>query len=442
MRRFTGRVDDGAILNPMPNPTPSKSSASSPSPAVKAALGLIESGGESVRGAAIRTGANRSTVRYYLRKNGWKGGGARQSRDVGGEPNSLTRNRDGSISASAIGKSPEDVLRAHGLDPDEYVELSVRVTDGGTEDKPISWVRVNARKKLDLLQAPDLASFKPRPYAKAQETDDNFFATGNVAFLADPHCPFMNEACFRATLSYLEHEQPSLVVHLGDAGNYGHLSKHRDHARFAELSNDTIDAIGRYFFDCREAAPDAQHIFLPGNHDARVLYYMQDYAEKLSGVRPARLPSEEEDPEECITFRRLYRLDDLGIELIDEDWKLASYPIVRELSARHGYLTGNNAERKLLETHGRSQVHGHLHRGEIVYRTKHDPLDVRVAMSVPTLAQVKNDGLGYNPDPDWTPGIGVAHVWDDERFVVSIAPFIDNELLLPDGRRFSGKESV
>jgi hypothetical protein len=432
-------VDIGAIVKSMPKPASSQLSKTSDH-RVARALELIESGW-STRAAVDSTGANRSTVRHHVRRRGIKPGFGSSAVPAAPETHERKTEKDGSITVSAIGKTPRQVLESHGLDPDEYIELSVRITDGGTEDKPVSWVRVNARKKTEFLRLPDLGSFEPRKFKHAQESDDNFFAHGNVAFLADPHCPFMDEPCFRATLAYLEQEQPGLVVHLGDAGNHGHLSKHRAHPRFAELSNETIDAVTRYFYDTVNAAPDAEHIFLPGNHDDRILYYMRDYAEKLSGVRPGRLPDENEDPEEAITLKRLYRLDDLGIKIIDQDWKLASYPIVRELSARHGYLTGNSAERKLMETHGRSQVHGHLHRGEIVYRTKHDPLDIRVAMSVPTLAQVKNDGLGYRPDPDWTPGIGVAYIWDDERFVVNIAPFIDNELLLPDGRRFSGEET-
>jgi predicted phosphodiesterase len=432
----TTAVDTDATVKSMAEQTSPDAPVSSSHPAVERALELIQSG-SSVRGSCRETGANRETVRYHMRRRGIS---ASPAPAASPEREEVKNEPDGSVTVSAMGRSPEDVLRAHKLNPDEWTVLSARITDGGPNPEQ-SWVRVNARRNIELLRTPDLGSFEPRKFVKANETDDNHFAHGSIAFLADPHCPFMDEACFRAALSYLALEQPSTVIHLGDAGNHGHLSKHRNHSRFGEMSNETIDAIGRYFYDCVLAAPDAEHIFIPGNHDARILYYMQDFAEKLAGVRPARLPGEKDDPEECITLRRLYRLDDLGIKLIDEDWKLASYPIVRELSARHGYLTGNNAERKLMETHGRSQVHGHLHRGEVVYRTKHDPLDIRVAMSVPTLAQVKCDGLGYRPDPDWTPGIGIAHVWDDERFVVGIAPFIENELLLPDGRRFPGAEA-
>lgn len=58
---------------------------------------------------------------------------------------------------------------------------------------------------------------------------------------------------------------------------------------------------------------------------------------------------------------------------------------------------------------------------------------------IPGVNEVKSDGLGYQPAADWTPGIGLARIFDNSKFVVSIAPFIDNELLLPDGRSYVGK---
>ena len=71
----------------------------------------------------------------------------------------------------------------------------------------------------------------------------------------------------------------------------------------------------------------------------------------------------------------------------------------------------------------------------------HDPLDVRVSASIPALCQVEEDGLGYKPDPDWTPGMGIADIFEDGKFVLSILPFIDNELLVPGGARYSGEET-
>jgi predicted phosphodiesterase len=399
---------------------------------VQRAKALI-GGGMSQRKAAAQVGMPQSSLSEALKREGYEqppvtANPDPASADINDEQASITSQP----LTDARGITPDELLLKHALDPEEWVVTSVRVSEWGNTEEPMFQLRVNASRRASLPTAPDLGDIEPREYAPAGP-----FSSGSVAFLADPHCPFMDEECFSATLAYLRDEEPSLVVHLGDIGNHGHISKHRAHPRFMETTNATCAAAARYFYDCVNAAPDAEHVFLPGNHDQRILYYMQDHAEKLFGIQAPALPNEEAPPQELLSFDTVYRLHDLGVKLIDDDWKLAQYSIVSELTARHGYLTGNNAERKLLETHGRSQVHGHLHRGEIVYRTKHDPLDVRVAMSVPTLAQVDSSGLGYQPDADWTPGIGVAQVWDDEKFVVSIAPFIDGELLCPDGRRFA-----
>lgn len=404
-------------------------------PLVAKALELIESGQQSVRGACGQTGANRSTVRYHLRSRGWSSADSLGGAPPPADTTERKTEKDGTETVSAMGKTPADVLRAHGMDPDDYEELSVRITDGGPNPEQ-SWVRVNVRKKSEAFRIPDLTDFEPRPYVPGPQPGEAY----RVAFLADPHNPFIDEPCFRACLAFLRDQKPRQVIHLGDAGNHGHIAKHRAHKRYQELTRTTCEAVARYFYDTTQAAPDAQHIFIPGNHDDRIHYYVEDHAPELTGFRPPRLPNEDEDQEELVHFNKFYRLDTLGVELIDQDWKLAKYPVARELSARHGLLTGNNSERKALETFGKSQVHGHLHRGELVYRTKHDPLDVRVSASIPALCRVEEDGLGYKPDPDWTPGMAIADIFPDGKFVISILPFIQNELLVPGGARYSGEE--
>lgn len=387
------------------------------------------SAGDSIRRAADRIGVPESTLR------GWLKGWTPAPRDVA-SPEGIERQGDSDVEVTGRGPTPAGLLEKHGLNPDEWVVTSVRVSEWGNPDEPMFQLRVNATRKDSLLQVPDPAGWTP-PNLNGIEQ----FSHGSVVFLADQHAPYHNRAAHQAVLNFLQAEQPKLIVNLGDVGDWSMISRHRTHPRFMALANETTDAVARIFYDQRTACPDADIIFIPGNHDARLLYAIQDFKPELYGVRPGQLPTETIPPADSLNFNTLYRLDDLGIKLIDEDWKLASYPVVPELTARHGYLTGNNSERKLLETHGRSQVHGHDHRGSVIYRTKHDPLDIRVVMSCGTLAEVKPDGLGYQPDPDWTPGIGVGHIWDDDMFVLGFAPFIHNNLLLPDGRRFDTEEN-
>lgn len=398
------------------------------------ALARVRSG-ESLRQVSAATGIPRSTLRHHAAKVGLAADphGSTKTASKGGV-HERTTGRDGTTFAEAEADTPDKVLTAHGMKPDEWVVTSTRITKGSGGQ---TWFRVGARPKVETALVVPALDTTELPSLRG---DAVAFSHGSVVFLADPHLPYLNQPLWQATLRYLQDEEPSLVVFLGDAGDHNRISKHRGHRRFIATINETNDAVAKFFYAARFAAPDAEFIFIPGNHDARILNYMLDYAADFADVRPGRLPVEDKNPDELITLQKFYRLDDLGIKYIDEHWKLASYPVVSELTARHGHLTGQSAERKMLEKHGRSQVHGHLHRGEQIYRTKHDPLDIRMAMSVPCLCEVKVDGLGYEPEPDWTPGIGLAHVWDDETFVASIAPFIKNELLIPDGRRYSGED--
>lgn len=373
--------------------------------------------------------------------------------EVGMDERSLRRHvekktphlRRGVINGNTVTSSPtkgrvpteEDVLREHDIDPDEVVVISGRASRWGNPDDPNYQLRVNYEYPDNLIQIPDPSTWEKPDLGSIEE-----FSEGIVLFRSDPHMPFNNVALNRAVLRWIDvmGEQVGRIVFLGDLADNSMLSKHRTHPKFKTMLNTTNTAVARHIWETRTAAPRAQIDVIPGNHDARIPYYVMDKAPELEGIRPGLLPDDTEEPNPSLGFRELWRLDDLGVNLVDEDWKLASLPITNALTARHGYMTGNNSEKKMLEKHGRSQVHGHLHRGSVEYRTKHDPLDIRVILDAGTEAQVDPSGLGYEPDPNWTPGIGIAHVWDDGMFKVDFVPFINNYLLFSDGMRISGEE--
>lgn len=403
---------------------------------IERAQQLLAEPGATQRTVADQLPIGQSTLCEWLRAEGIENSG-----QAGGpEPAGITTDgTDASIASDLVADAstltPEQLLEKHGLDADDWIVTSIRASRWGKPEEPQFQLRVNATRREGLLVIPDLGDFEPWEYGQIEE-----FAPRQVALIPDLHAPFHDERALRAVCDLLAAEEPEQVIFLGDVADNSMLSKHRTHRRFSALLNETNDAVVKNFRRVREAVPEASIVFLPGNHDDRVLYYAQDMAPEFEGVRPGRLPEDLDEPLPSIGFRQLWRLDELGIELVDEDWKLAQYGITPELSARHGYLTGNNSERKLLEKHGRSQVHGHDHRGSLVYRTKHDPLDIRVAMSCGTLCEIKPDGLGYEPDPDWTPGMGWCQVWEDGLFQLSFLPYVKNKLLTPWGMAFEGKE--
>ncbi len=397
-----------------------------------AALRLIQ-GGSSVRAAAREIGIARGTLRARLEKSPpyYPAPADTSGPDLPGISGDHMAPVIASTPMPDSSWTPEALLAAHDLDPDKYEVVSARASRWGNPEEPMEQLRINAIRKDSLLQVPDLSKFEAPDLSGIEE-----FSTGCTVFLADAHAPYHDVALQEALLEFLAAEQPGRIVFLGDEADYSVISKHRTHPRFAALVNETNDAVVKNLYEVRCAAPDAEIILLPGNHDQRLLYAMQDHEPNLYNVRPGAIPGEDE-PIDSLNFRNLWQLDKLGIEFVDEEWKLAKYQLTPELTARHGHLTGANSERQLLQKYGRSQVHGHLHRGSVIYRTKHDPLDIRVVLDCGTRAAVKPDGLGYEPEPDWTPGIGIGHFWEDQKFVLSFAPFIDNELLIPDGRKFA-----
>jgi hypothetical protein len=409
---------------------------------VERATALLKEPGATQRTVAAKLGIGQSTLCGYLKLAGVEP--PNKPSASGPEPAGVSRSGANLTITSPPAVKPtappdertgHELLQKHGYDPDEWVVTSVRISEWGNPESPMFQHRVNATRKDGLLVIPDLTDFEPYEFGQVEE-----YAPRRVALIPDLHAPFHDAAAYHAVLDLIACEAPEEVIFLGDVADNSFLSKHRTHPRFVTSLNQTNDAVVKNFRLAREAAPGARMIFVPGNHDARVLYYAQDLAPELDHVRPGKLFDGEPEPESSIGYRQLWQLDRLGIELVDEDWKLAQHSITPELTARHGYLTGNNSERKLLEKHGRSQVHGHDHRGSLIYRTKHDPLDIRVAMSCGTLSEVKSDGLGYEPDPDWTPGAGWCQVWDDGLFQLSFMPYIKNKLLTPWGAAYEGRE--
>lgn len=408
---------------------------------VQQATSLLTEPGATQRTVAAKLGVPQSTLCEWLKE----ANGVESSADHTAGPTSAGVDLQGDeaiIASKPTNKTPEadaitaeKLLRKHGFDPDDWVITSIRVSEWGNPDAPMFQLRINATRRNAMLVIPDLADFTPYTNGHVEE-----YAEHRVAFIPDLHAPYHDPKALAAVCALLEAEQPERVVFLGDVADNSFLSKHRTHRRFKTWLNQTNDAVVKNFRQVRHVVPDAEIDFLPGNHDDRILYYSQDFAPEFEAARPGKWDEDEPEPDASLGFKNLWHLDRLGINLVDEDWKLASLQVAPELTAQHGYLTGNNSEKKMLEKEGRSQVHAHTHHGAVTYRTKHNPLDIRVVLDCGTLSEVKPDGLGYAPKPDWTPGMGWAHVWETGLFQVSFIPFINNKLLTPWGAAFEGEE--
>lgn len=392
-------------------------------PNVDRAVALLQSGEAStVSEAARKANAPRTSV-----QSRWASvqSGSYSNEEAAG----VARHEDGTATVTGepgVATSPEELLAKFGLDAEEWKIVRVRVNQWGSPPQP--QLRVDV-VPLDLLIAPtDPDDWKGLPKPKKSTKADQ-----SVVICGDHHCPHHDEKLHQLFCSFLADEKPDLLVLLGDLADYSTVSRHRETEGFRQSVVECNRAVFNVLRDYREASPDTRVVVLPGNHDARVEYYILDKAPGLRDIGPAF-----EEQVSAYSLRRLWRLDELGVELIadyDSDWERAKLPITKALTARHGYMTSKNAGDTMLTKHSNSQVQGHSHRLQFTYRTKHDPLDVRVAIQAGTMAQIR-DGLGYASEPDWQQGFVYGHTWGHKDFALAPAVFVKGRLLLPDGRRY------
>jgi hypothetical protein len=337
--------------------------------------------------------------------------------------------------------SPEKLLRRVGLDPDEWTVTNVKAREGtwGSPDSPNEQIRleVSVRPKLGGLKLPDMKGWKPLPKPKARKGKE----PQTTVVCGDHHAPHHDKTLHRLFCEYLADEQPDLIEVNGDLLDFADISRHRQMPKtgpggeypFTNTVNECLQAGFNILLDYRTACPNAQIRAKLGNHDCRLFYTLADNLKGLYDITAAG------DDTPALSLRKLLRLDELHIELVEKDWERATTRINRRVTALHGYSTTKNPGQKMLNDLTGSTLQGHSHRISLNYRTSHDPDDgteTRLAGECGCMCEI-DQGLGYATNVDWQQGAMLVKTWPDNDFTVAPLVYLPGRLLLPDGRRYS-----
>lgn len=392
-------------------------------------LGLVDRLGPSK--AAIELGVSRGALNSHRRKIASK-------TELGPTPAGVDFRDDGTATVTSEPDSPwkpEELLAAHGLNVDDFEITRVRVNRWGDPNEPRHQIRVDAiprRLLVDLL--PDPSKYKAPKKPRKRKADE----PQKIVVISDHHAPHQDEGLHKVFLEWLADEKPDAGVVAGDLVDFSTISRHRQRDGYAQSVNECLSAGYRILRDYVEATEQfgTSWTYLRGNHDDRLVHSIQDSTPGLHRITAA----EETIP--ALSLERLLRLQELGVELIDEDWDRAKVRLSRKLSVRHGYATGKNATSKALDSLAHSSIQGHTHRLSALYRAEHgdevDPVSQRGSFEA-GCACVIEGGLGYitGGEPDWQNGFLVVHVWDDGDFAVAPAIYASGRLLAPSGKRYS-----
>jgi hypothetical protein len=338
--------------------------------------------------------------------------------------------------------SPDKLLRRVGLDPEQWVVTNVKAREGtwGDPSSPNEQLRleVSVRPAGGGLNLPELKDWKPLPKPKPRKSQ----RVQTAVVCGDHHAPHHDRTLHRLFCQFLEDEQPDLIEINGDLLDFADISRHRQMPKtgpageytFTNTVNECLQAAFNILYDYRRAAPNATMRLKLGNHCMRLYYALVDNLKGLYDITPAG----EEVP--ALSLRRLLRLEELHVELIEQDWERATTRVNRRLTALHGYSTTKNPGEKMLTELTGSTLQGHSHRISLNYRTSHHPDDgteTRLAGECGCMCEIEG-GLDYAKAPNWNQGFMLVKTWSNDDFAVAPAVYFPGRLLIPDGRRYDG----
>lgn len=240
--------------------------------------------------------------------------------------------------------------------------------------------------------------------------------------------PTHDERALKVALSITKDANPAMVVLVGDNLDLPEMSKYRMTAPYAQTTQATIDRMTLFCAELRHVAPNAQIVWLAGNHEERLPRYLIDNAAAAFGLRKGASPASW--PVLSVPF--LCRLDEFNI-----DYR-AGYPashvwVTERLRVIHGnkVKSGGSTAHAYLNTEKTSVIYGHIHRREWAERTREDFDGAKTILAatpgclaridgvVPsTKGGVDLDGRPLTQHEDWQQGLAVVpYDPDTGRFV-------------------------
>lgn len=376
------------------------------------------------RQAALEFGVDESTVRRW-RKSFGIDSDTPQARVSGDAASIVTDDMEEFHLEDA-----ERLIRANGLDPEDW-ELTDVVINKRQGPAPDGGVRTFHQLKLELKRKPSLRIISPAVHVPPViPTLRESRAKGEAELIVvegDHQIPYHDEALHRASLKFLQQEQPTRHIFLGDTVDFPTISRHNDNAIFNASPQECIQKGYELLREKREASPLSKASMIAGNHDWRIHSELLARAERLHGLRPASTGSGDEL--EAFSLRRLMHLDALGIEYVCplQGWEHGEIEISPELVVRHGWITGAKTAQKTLDKLGRSVLVGHGHQREHSWKLVYSSRAPKLHQAVVTGTMSRLD-LPFVVNPDWHQGFCTVSLFPDGNFVIEHAVWQDGAL--------------
>ena len=229
--------------------------------------------------------------------------------------------------------------------------------------------------------------------------------------------PTHDEDALGVAMGILRDVQPDKVVLVGDNVDAPEFGKYRLSPAYALTTQASIDRSTSLAAELRASAPDAEIVWLAGNHEERLVNATLDNLKAAFGLR--RGNSKHELPVLSIPY--LCRFDEYGITYLP-GYPASSYWINEKIKVIHGdkVRSGGSTAHAYLNNSKCSVIYGHIHRREWAERSRDDFDGAKTILAATPGTLARCDGsvpstkggldLDGRPLPiveDWQQGIGV-----------------------------------
>ncbi|MGB1224870.1 MAG: metallophosphoesterase [Mycobacterium sp.] len=182
----------------------------------------------------------------------------------------------------------------------------------------------------------------------------------SIVCLPDMQAPFHCERAADIALEIVGEIQPNVVVLHGDNLDLESMSRFRQHPSFAGGAQLAIDYMTLFCAELRSAAgPDAEIVWIQGNHEQRLENYALDNAAASFGLKKGKHPNKEWKDRPNLSVPELCELDESGVTYL-EGYPANHYWFQDNVRIVHGHYTGQSAHTKYL-AEGVTTVFGHTH---------------------------------------------------------------------------------
>lgn len=232
-----------------------------------------------------------------------------------------------------------------------------------------------------------------------------------------------DEAAMSIAIQVIRDAKPSRVVMVGDNLDLPELGKYRLSPAFQMTTQATIDRGGKMAAQVRAAAPDAEIVWLAGNHEERLPNYILDNARASFGIKQAMQP----EGWPVLSVPHLCRLDDFQVTYMP-GYPAADFWITPKLRVIHGdrVQSRGSTAHKYLADEKTSVIYGHIHRIERAHKTRTDHDGPREIMAASPGCLARIDGAVPSTkggmDLDGRPIIGIHEDWQQGLAVILSDP--------------------